>query len=635
MQCRTNRLFLIKIFRGKFKKTRSVLVSSILAMFLSPIALGESNHLTDVKDLHYGEVLFHFYQQDYFTAITHLLAAEQLDRISNHRIDAELLLGGMELSYGLHQEAGRLFQRLLDDHAEDRIRHRAWYYLGKISFQKDYLEHAQDYLQRITGAVDIDIRGDQQLLLAQVLMAKGRNNEAASLLQDWKGPEHWKSFAQYNQGIALIRSGQLEAGLKALQQLAEMSPLDVQQETIKDKANIAQGYALLKKGEPARARSYLERVRLHSPYSNMALLGAGWADAEQNRHDRALVPWMELTSRKKSDVSVQEAMLAVPHAYTKLNAPARAANLYRDAIVSYTDELERLDGALADIQEGRLITELLQHTHRHSGMGWFWWLQELPDLPELSYLIELIASHSFQETLKNFRDLGFLHQNLIYWNQNIEAFDGMLIARKRRYAVHLPRAERLLARINLEDFYAKREQQTKRLTRIAHSRDTLALMTSAERTQWSSLQDIEHRMQAVQQHPRFQQLEDKHRILKGVLVWQINNDYAGRLWENRKDLKQLNAAVEQAVVHRDSLTGTVKMASERFEGFSKHIIALRARIENALPRVSEALRVQGEYLEQLAISDLEQRKQQLTQYLEQAHLSLAKSYDQVSTRQMQ
>jgi hypothetical protein len=367
----------------------------------------------------------------------------------------------------------------------------------------------------------------------------------------------------------------------------------------------------------------------------MALLGAGWADAEQDRHDRALVPWMELTSRKKSDVSVQEAMLAVPYAYAKLNAPARAANLYRDAIASYTAELERLDGALVDIQKGRLITELLLHTRRHSGMGWFWWLQELPALPELSYLIELIASHSFQEALKNFRDLGFLHQNLIYWSQNIEAFDDMLIARKRRYAEHLPRAERLLAGVNLEEFYAQRERHTKRLTKIAHGRDTLALMTSAERNQWSSLQDIEHRIQAVQQYPRVKQLEQKHRILKGVLIWQINNDYAGRLWENRKNLKQLNSAIEQTVVHRDSLMGTVKMASERFEGFSKHIIALRDRIEKLLPGVSKALEAQGGYLEQLAISDLEQRKQQLTQYLEQAHLSLAKSYDQVSTRQMQ
>ena len=34
-----------------------------------------------VQDLAYGDVLFYFYQDDYFDSITRLLAARQLDRI--------------------------------------------------------------------------------------------------------------------------------------------------------------------------------------------------------------------------------------------------------------------------------------------------------------------------------------------------------------------------------------------------------------------------------------------------------------------------------------------------------------------------------------------------------------------------
>jgi len=72
---------------------------------------GESQ---EIKDPHYGEVLFYFYQQQYFTAITDLLTSQQFQRLSHHGDEAELLLGGMYLSYGLHQEAGRIFQRLID-----------------------------------------------------------------------------------------------------------------------------------------------------------------------------------------------------------------------------------------------------------------------------------------------------------------------------------------------------------------------------------------------------------------------------------------------------------------------------------------------------------------------------------------
>ena len=59
-----------------------------------------------VRDLHYGEVLFHFYQQDYFTAITHLMMAREQQQLQHHTEESELLLGGLQLSYGM-LEIGR------------------------------------------------------------------------------------------------------------------------------------------------------------------------------------------------------------------------------------------------------------------------------------------------------------------------------------------------------------------------------------------------------------------------------------------------------------------------------------------------------------------------------------------------
>ena len=58
-----------------------------------------------VQDLHWGEVLFYFYQQDYFAAITRLRAARRLQQLPHHDAEGELLLGGLYLSYGNHNEA--------------------------------------------------------------------------------------------------------------------------------------------------------------------------------------------------------------------------------------------------------------------------------------------------------------------------------------------------------------------------------------------------------------------------------------------------------------------------------------------------------------------------------------------------
>ena len=67
-----------------------------------------------IQDLYYGDVLYYFYQDDYITALTHLTAAQQRNRLQHHSDDAELLLGGLYLSVGQHREAGEIFSRVLD-----------------------------------------------------------------------------------------------------------------------------------------------------------------------------------------------------------------------------------------------------------------------------------------------------------------------------------------------------------------------------------------------------------------------------------------------------------------------------------------------------------------------------------------
>ncbi|NIW25563.1 MAG: hypothetical protein GWN29_13900, partial [Gammaproteobacteria bacterium] len=64
----------------------------------------------------------------------------------------------------------------------------------------------------------------------------------------------------------------------------------------------------------------LQRVRLEGPFSNKALLGVGWADAERGDYRAALSPWLELRQRNIIDPAVQESLLAVPYAFSQLGA---------------------------------------------------------------------------------------------------------------------------------------------------------------------------------------------------------------------------------------------------------------------------------------------------------------------------
>ncbi|HJX58876.1 MAG TPA: hypothetical protein VJ325_09160, partial [Thiobacillus sp.] len=123
-----------------------------------------------VQDPHYGEVLFHFYQQKYFSALGHLMTSQHFARMPRHEQEAELLRGGMLLSYGQHVEAGRVFERLIEAGTAPAVRNRAWFYLAKIRYQRGYLAEAEQALASIEGALPGDLEDERQVLYALLLM---------------------------------------------------------------------------------------------------------------------------------------------------------------------------------------------------------------------------------------------------------------------------------------------------------------------------------------------------------------------------------------------------------------------------------------------------------------------------------
>ena len=247
-----------------------------LALFLSPastVAAEDGRETIVVKDLHYGEVLFHFYKEDYFTAIVRLLASQSQAKLDNHIDESELLLGGMYLSYGHHLEAARIFERLLANNVDHEIRDRTWFFLAKIWKQRGYLEQSQQALDRIEGELPKDLQREAKMLQAQIWIDARDYDQAIALLQDWKGRTEWASYAKFNLGVALVRSGRVDAAARILRDLGQTNPRNEEMTSLRDKANLALGYALLQNGQPRAAKPVLQRVRLEGPFSNKALLG--------------------------------------------------------------------------------------------------------------------------------------------------------------------------------------------------------------------------------------------------------------------------------------------------------------------------------------------------------------------------
>jgi tetratricopeptide (TPR) repeat protein len=135
--------------------TRPAIVASFFLLLASLVPAGTVLAGKDepqpivVKEPHYGEVLFYFYQEDYFPAIVRLLAAQEQGKLEQHAAQADLLKGGLYLSYGHHLEAADIFERLLADNVNPEIRDRTWFFLAKIWRQRGYLDKAQRALDNI------------------------------------------------------------------------------------------------------------------------------------------------------------------------------------------------------------------------------------------------------------------------------------------------------------------------------------------------------------------------------------------------------------------------------------------------------------------------------------------------------
>lgn len=594
-----------------------------------------------VKDLHWGDVLFYFYQGDYLQALTRLGASQQLNRIDHYGVEAELLKGGLYLSLGQHEEAGRIFKALLNDNVPLDVRNRAWFYLAKIWYQRDYLQDAANALSSIHGALPGDLEPQRHLLEAQVLMYLDRYDEAIAALQRWQPvgdhSDIWSAYARFNIGVALVRKDRLEEAASLLDAVGR-TPMfgdrpDDELAALRDKANLALGFAWLKAGRAADAKQVLQRIRLQGPQSNKALLGVGWADSAQQQFTKALVPWLELRDRNMLDAAVQESYLAIPYAYAQLEANGQAVEQYTRAVTAFSEEAARIDESIASIRSGRLL-DAIATNDKTDQAGWFWQLQQLPDAPETRYLYHLLASNEFQEGLKNYRDLRLMQRNLATWQLSVEAFEDMVANRREAFTQRLPMLEKALDTVDLDALEARRTELESRIGAIEREGDAAGLATGRELEQWQKIARMEKVLAgADSSDPQVQEMREKVRLLRGRLLWDFSSSYKARLWKARKELRELDVAYKEARRRSVLIERARKEYPARTEEFAKRVASLQPRLQSLDARLAAAANSQNQYLAAIAVRELEAQKERLAAYSLQARFALAAIYDRAASKE--
>ena len=596
----------------------------------------------DLRDLYFGEALYHAYQGQYFDALQRLdaelaqyhgLDEPGLDTLHFHINDAEFSVGDFELNYRMHHRAGRAIKAVLEGAVDEAVRNEAAFRLARIHFQKDQLDDALHALARIEGTVPGEIRDDVEFLRANIHMATGRPGEAVAVLGQLRSDESLSGFSSYNLGIALLQDGRPQEAIEQLDRAGQLAAGDRAGLAIRDKSNLVLGTMLFESADFERARQSLDRVRLAGPFSNQALLRAGWAEATAEQYDRALVPWNILVEREPTDAAVQEAMLAVPHAYASLNLHGRAALMYGRALELFSNQIERIDASIGSIREGRFLDALIREETRQD-TNWVIRLRTLPDAPETYYLMELMASHDFQTALQNYLDLEDLRSKLIAWRTSLDAFDDIIRLRGRNYEPLLPEVDaqfreldsRIRLRLEQRKHIAERLQAMLTAPRPDH------LATADERIAGERLALMEKQL-GDSDRPESLALRQRAARLRGVLTWRLETEYHERLTAAQVHLNELNAHVDALTRQYDAFVRTRQAATHSYVGYDTRIGRLRERVGDALQRVDTVMARQGHMIETVAINQLDARRERLVAQQTQARYAVADSYDRAARAQ--
>ena len=359
-----------------------------------------------------GHAYYKHQQGQQFQAMAMLMAADKQNRLGNDKQLGQLFLAHNFTELGLHQEAIKIYEQLAKhDNNKQEIKDIAWLESAKLHLQQGRFEITLTSLANIKQSLDKEQEADFKAAKSRALLETGRLKEALTTLPRISDDSTWALYQSFNIGERLIDEHRNKNGAMILHHIGKLdSNEDNEIEAIKDQANLALGFSLLKIKQAQKARKYLEQVRLKSHLSNIALLGMGWSYSIEANHEQALVFWMELKNRRNSSAYGYETFLAVPYALGQAGAHQQAIEHYKAAQNQINADTEAMNEAKKKINSD-VFAQLIS-SNPDQETDWLATWKNSAESAEKRLLPLLLDNPEFQSTLLEYRTLLQLKQHI-------------------------------------------------------------------------------------------------------------------------------------------------------------------------------------------------------------------------------
>lgn len=637
-----------------------ILAGTLAALLHGPVAVGDELPQR-ASDPAYGVALYEYYQGNAFEALTRLNVASAEGGIDGHGDHPALVEGGLMLSYGMTHEAGALFRELLDENAAvaPGTRNQAWFYLGKVFYLEQDPTAARDALERVDDELLQDesdelyhewlyLRG--QLALSGTAGTSGETVD--ELIDSLPESSPWRAYLHYNQAVGMLSEGQTEEAMDALASLDSLlgelpefePPLANEMSALRERVKLSIGRLHLSRGDFAGAMASLEQIALDGVFSDQALFDYAVAASREGRAGLALQALNTLQQRPLFTPWLQQVPYARGFLFEQMDRQQQALQAYREAASHYQSLSTRLSDEREQLTEARLI-EALRFVCEGDSPGQPGSMDAemvRPEPGETTVLTDaygrvkvrpgdyslagLLATESFQLSLRDLHELYRLRDSLGQWQTQLESFDIMLETRAQQREQRIRETRDALDALNADQWLARQAEYRSAIEDALAREDLRFFMTQEQHELADRLAQVEKTLSQLPEDESTRKQRETFQRMNAYFNWRIADDYAVNRWAAEKQLRELDRAMEVFVDQRALIEQEMASGGEN-QALAARVEARQAALQRLQGELDKALSAARTELLTLVDTELQQQSQEVQGYLRATRHAAARLAD--------
>jgi hypothetical protein len=446
-----------------------------------------------------------------------------------------------------------------------------WLYLKALISQKimpkDNAKTPLTLAQMLSAEKRYNAVGDSQKYYNWLYENGEITKEAAELLSNANG-YIWQAYFRYNLAADSLNNKRYDLANKLFNALvSDLSKWLVHDVTntselfaLRDQSLLSLGQLYLYQNNYNQALITLKRINIDSVLSDQALFTYAVAASHSHKFGLALQALNTLNDRELFSPWRQQAPYALAYLYEQLGEPELALEAYSAAVSHYENLAHKLQKDQAEVTENRVLQalnlqekpiaqEVLSEQEIALALGRnrvasdeYGYLEVNPS--DFNYA-ELLATEPFQLGLRDLHELYKLKLSLSRWEDQLNAFDLMMVTRKQLRKQRIDETLSIMAAQKSEQWIKRQQAFLLTFEQQADADNSGFFMDDDQRGYYAIIQRMTNNLAQLPNGEEKDRFAQKLKRMKAYFSWWIDDQYSVNSWAAKKQLNGLTRAVDE------------------------------------------------------------------------------------------